>query len=405
MADIVTLVAQANARGPTSGFTDVPDGDVTSLSSGIDLETAAIFKPLKVGNLVLKHRLVHAALGRSRSANATESPLAAEYFRQRTTPGALMISQATGVGSPEWNAWPWAVGLKSEGQVNALRKTIDAVHSEGGFWFHQLTHVGRCTSPALVKRARDLAGFPDPPSYGYRPVSSSAVAESGINTHSGEPFGVPHALTIEEIAVLRDGFKETSQLALDAGADGIEILAGNGFLLDQFLHDNINQRTDRYGGSIENRSRFVLEVVDAVAEVFGHQRIGVRLSPFSNFHETDGSQPLDQILHLSRELALRGVAFIHVGEGRVSRNLDIAENLKRLQAKEFNPTVLIGNGGYTAVTAVLTVEKGLADAVSFGRRFISNPDLVERLKRGHPLTPYDRSTFYTHGGTGYTTYP
>ncbi|UPK93338.1 hypothetical protein LCI18_004273 [Fusarium solani-melongenae] len=432
MTDIVSLVAQANARGPTSGFTDVADADVTSLASGINLDSAAIFKPLKLGDLVLKHRVVHAALGRSRSANATESPLAVEYFKQRTTPGGLMISQATGVGSPEWNAWPWAAGLKSHGQADALKRTISAVHEGGGFWFQQLTHVGRCTSPSLVKRARDLAGLPDPPAYGYRPVSSSAVAEPGINTHSGEPFGVPHALTVEEIGLLRDAFRETSRRALDAGADGIEILAGNGFLLDQFLHDNINQRIDQYGGTIENRSRFILEVVDAVAEVFGYQRIGVRLSPFSKyqalFHETDGSQPLEQILHLARELALRGVAFIHVAEGRVSRNLDIAENLKRLQNKgiapedislapfrrlldavtprnpEFNPTVLIGNGGYTAVTGVLTVEQGSADAVSFGRRFISNPDLVERLKKGYPLTPYDRSTFYTHGAAGYTTY-
>lgn len=222
MTDIVALVAQANARGPTSGFTDLSDDGATSLQSGIDLQSAAIFRPLKVGDLVLKHRVVHAALGRARSANATESALAAEYFKQRTTPGALMISQATNIGS-EWNAWPWAVELESNGQMDALKQTINAVHQQGGFWFQQLFHVGRCTSPALVKRARELAGLPYPPSYGYRPVSASAVAESGINTHSGEPFGVPHALSVEEIGLIRDAFQQTSQRALDSGADGIEV--------------------------------------------------------------------------------------------------------------------------------------------------------------------------------------
>ncbi|CEL11162.1 Putative 12-oxophytodienoate reductase [Aspergillus calidoustus] len=357
-----------------------------------------------------------------------ESPLAAKYFSQRTTPGSLIISQATGVGA-EWAAWPWAAGLDTPEQQQALSRTIRAVHEKSGYWFQQLFHVGRCTSPALVKLARDRAGLPNPPPYSYRGVSASAVAESGINTHSGEPFGEPHPLTVEEIHRIRDDYKRTAQSSVDAGADGIEDLAGNGFLLDQFLHDNINQRTDEYGGSVENRSRFVLEVVDAVAEVVGYQRIGVRVSPFSNFHETDGSQPLEQILHLSRHLALRGIAYLHVGEARVSRNLDVEANLKRLLDKgieqddlslrpfrrllretlpenpTLTPTVLVGTGGYTAVTGILTVEQDLADAVSFGRRFISNPDLVERLRFGYPLTPYDRSTFYTHGAEGYTTYP
>ncbi|KAF5594919.1 hypothetical protein FPANT_4739, partial [Fusarium pseudoanthophilum] len=195
------------------------------------------------------------------------------------------------------------------------------------------------------------------------------------------------------------------------------ILSGNGFLLDQFLHDNINQRDDQYGGSVENRSRFPLEVVDAIAEVVGYQRLGVRVSPFSNFHETDGSQPLVQLLYLSRELAQRGIAYLHVGEGRVSRNLGIAENLARLVTKgihpedislqpfrrllrdtapsnlRYTPTVLVGNGGYTAASGILTVQDDRADAVSYGRRFISNPDLVQRLQG---YTSY--SNFKEHKG-------
>ncbi|KAM5378087.1 hypothetical protein ACJZ2D_004545 [Fusarium nematophilum] len=319
--DVVDFVAKANARGPTSGLTDVSD-DAHEFPPGFDTASAAIFKPLKFGDLTLNHRVVHAALGRARSANATESSLAGTYFEQRTTPGALMISQATGV-SLESLAWPWAVGLDTVAQKKALAHTI---------------------------------------------------------------------------------------------------LSGNGFLIDQFLHDNINPREDLYGGNIENRSLFTFEVVDAVAKLFGYQRIGVRLSPFSN-----GSQPFEQSLHLVQQLAKSGVAYLHIDEARVSQNLGIKENLDRLIAKgisteqislrpfraldETKPSdpgftlpVLIGGGGYTAVTGVLTVQEGRADVVSYGRRFISNPDLVQRLRLGQALTPYNCSTFYTHGAQGYTTY-
>ncbi|KAH7361534.1 hypothetical protein B0T11DRAFT_226116, partial [Plectosphaerella cucumerina] len=425
---IADLVAKANARGPTSGFTDVSPDANEAYPEGFDPSKAKILTPLKVGDLILQHRIVHAPLGRSRCANHTETPLAVEYFRQRTTPGALMVSQATATSLASM-AWPWGLSIEGPKRLAAVAKVIDAVHEKGGYWFQQLTHVGRASSPGLVKASRARAGIYEAPAYGYRCVSSSAVAESGINTHSGEAFGVPHALEVAEIRELVAEFKETARSVASVGADGIEVIAGNGFLLDQFLQDNVNQRDDEYGGSVENRSRFVLEVVDAVAEVVGYQRVGVRVSPFSNFHEMDGSQPLEQFQHLVRELALRGVAYVTVGEARVSRNLSIEENLARLVAKgiapedislgpfrrllseikpnnpEYTPTVLIGNGGYTAVSGVLTVEDGLADAVSFGRRFIANPDLVQRIRLNQPLSPYDRSTFYTHGARGYTDYP
>lgn len=218
-ADFIAQVALANSRGPTSGFTDVTD-DGFQLPANFDRTGAAIFKPLKVGDLNLSHRVFHAALGRSRSANHTESPLAAKYFSQRTTPGSLIISQATTI-APEWSPWPWSAGLYNDQQIKALQHTIDTVHARGGFWFHQLFHVGRSSSPSLVKRAHQAAGLPEP-SYGYLPVSSSAVAESGINTHSGEPFGTPHALTVDEIKRIRTQFKQAAQTAKNVGADGIE---------------------------------------------------------------------------------------------------------------------------------------------------------------------------------------
>ncbi|KAH7378868.1 12-oxophytodienoate reductase [Cadophora sp. MPI-SDFR-AT-0126] len=275
---VLELVANANARGPTSGFTDVLDDD-DNLPEGFDRLSARLFKPLKVGAFTLSHRVVHAALGRSRSLKGRESPLGALYFAQRITPGGLIISQATAV-TASYLLSPYQVGLQRQDQIDALAKLVNTVHEGGGIWFQQLYHAGRASSPALVKLGLDRLGLPEP-EYGYRTYTASSVAESGINTHSGEPFGVPRALTIPEIEELTKDFKTTAINAVKAGADGIEVLAGNGFLLDQFLHDNINQRTDIYGGSVENRSRFPLEVVDAVADIVGYQRIGVRLSPFS----------------------------------------------------------------------------------------------------------------------------
>jgi 2,4-dienoyl-CoA reductase-like NADH-dependent reductase (Old Yellow Enzyme family) len=266
-------------RHPTAGFTDIPENDV-ELPAGFDREKAKIFTPLQVGPFLLNHRIVHSALGRSRSAHGIESPHAAEYFRQRTTPGSLIISQATSV-SLECIPWPWSVALHTPTQIQALSRTIAAVHEKGGIWFQQMFHPGRTTSPSLVKRAWEKAGHLEPPKYGYQPVSSSDVGESGINTHSGEPFGQPRPLTLEEIKELRGAYKSTAEKAVLAGADGIEVLAGNGFLLDQFLHDNINHRTDQYGGSIENRARLILEIIDDIADVVGHDRIGIRVSPFS----------------------------------------------------------------------------------------------------------------------------
>ncbi|KAK5061598.1 hypothetical protein LTR84_008142 [Exophiala bonariae] len=420
-----TLQKQANARGSAGGFSDAAL-DVSPIP-GIERENAKIFTPLRIGDLRLQHRVFHPAMGRSRSINGAESPLAKEYFSQRTTAGSLMISQATGI-TADSVAWPWAASLHNSAQQAALVPIIKAVHENGGYWFQQLFHVGRCTTPALVKRARNQAGLYNPPPYGYRPVSSSNVPESAINTHSGESSGAPHDLSIQEIHDLTNHFKSAAKRAVNAGADGIEILAGNGWLIDQFLHDNINKRNDDYGGSIENRSRFALEVVEAVAEAVGYQRIGIRLSPFSFFHETDGSQPLEQVLHLSAELVRRGIAYLHVGQGKFTRGLSLSQNVQRLVSKGIaaedislrpfrqlldttrpidplhSPAALIGNGGYNGTSAILAVEEGLADGISFGRRFISNPDLVKRLQLGKLLTPNNTSTFYSHGAEGFISY-
>ena len=222
MANTQTPLAQALARGSTIAFADT--GVDTEVLPDIDRTNAKIFTPLRVGDLTLQHRIVHPALGRFRSAYGAESPLAARYFAERTIPGSLIISQATGI-SAESVAWPFAASLHNDTQQSALSSVIKAVHGKGGYWFQQLFHVGRCTTPALVKLARDRAGQYEPPSYGYRPVSSSAVPNSAFNTHSGESAGDPHPLTIEEIHEIQNHFKKAAQRAVEAGADGIEVIS------------------------------------------------------------------------------------------------------------------------------------------------------------------------------------
>jgi 2,4-dienoyl-CoA reductase-like NADH-dependent reductase (Old Yellow Enzyme family) len=204
---ITSLIAQASARSPVTGFTDM--ADAVELPPEIDRAKAKIFQPLRVGDLNLQHRIVHPALGRSRSAYGAETPLEAKYFAQRTKPGSLMISQATGV-SAESAAWQWAASLDNATQQAALSRVIQAVHEKGGFWFQQLFYAGRGTTPALVKLARERAGLKDPPPYGYCPVSASAVEELGLNTQLGEHSAPPHPLTIEEIHSIRDDFKKAA---------------------------------------------------------------------------------------------------------------------------------------------------------------------------------------------------
>jgi 2,4-dienoyl-CoA reductase-like NADH-dependent reductase (Old Yellow Enzyme family) len=227
MADITALLEQAKTRAPVTGFA----ANDVELPPGLDRAKAKLLLPLRVGDLTLQHRIVHPALGRSRSAYGAETPLAAKYFSERTTPRGLLISQATGV-SAESVAWQWAASLDNDTQQAALSRVIQAVHDKEGYWFQQLFHVGRCTTPALVKLARERAGLSGPPPHGYRPVSSSSVAESGLSTHAGEPCGLPHPLTIEEIHGIREDFKKAAQRAVEAGADGIEV---SPLLLQLFL--------------------------------------------------------------------------------------------------------------------------------------------------------------------------
>lgn len=360
----------------------------------------SIFSPLIIGDLSLKNRVIMAPLTRMRSKQPGNIPWAlnAEYYAQRASAG-LIISEATQV-SQQGQGYPATPGIHSDAQIEGWKLVTDAVHKKGGKIFLQLWHVGR------ISHSSHQPG-------NAAPVAPSAIAPTGM-TFTADwkqvPYETPHALTAEEIPTIIADFKHAAENAKRAGFDGVEVHGANGYLLDQFLQDGSNHRTDQYGGSIENRTRFLLEVVDTVIGVWGASRVGVRLSPYGTFNSMSDSDPIALFSHVIGELNTRNIAYLHVIEPRATSAggsdavADSAPSTSALFRKKFNG-VFISAGGYTAENAQQTVETGQADAIAFGRLFISNPDLPERLANGMALTPYNRATFY--GGTekGYTDYP
>ena len=365
---------------------------------------ASLFSPLQVGPYHLQHRVVMAPLTRMRAERASFAPrdLNAEYYGQRATAGGLIIAEAspvaaTGRGNP---ATP---GIYSDQQVEGWRKVVDAVHAKGGFIFLQLWHVGRVSHSSLQ---------PD----GALPVAPSAVPITGdgmlaMTAHGKpEPYETPRALETHEIADVIDAFRIAARNAVAAGFDGVEIHGANGYLLEQFLQSHSNLRTDRYGGSIANRARLLLEIVDAAIGVCGAERVGVRLSPYGVANGSGEPDPMPLYSYVIRALDQRGLAFVHFIEPRSSgagraevnhRNVPSAMQL-------FRPLwrgVLISAGGFDAASAEAAVASGHADAIAFGRYFISNPDLPARIRHSIPFAPYNRATFYGGGAAGYTDYP
>lgn len=358
-----------------------------------------LFQPLKLGELTLPNRVVMAPLTRMRGAHGTDAPTAmnARYYAQRASAG-LIVTEATPI-SQQGKGYPSTPGIYTDAQTAGWKTVTDAVHAAGGRIFCQLTHVGR-----LSNRSHQ----PD----GALPVSASAVSASGVGVGadwSMVPYEAPHALTTAEIGVIVGDFRKAAKNAQRAGFDGIE-LHGSGCLLDQFLQDGTNRRTDGYGGSIENRSRLFLEVVDAVSSVIGSARIGVRLSPFGDFRDMRDSDPRALFGYLLQRLSERNIAYAHLVESRASfaplqdQPLGGAPSTLESFRRDFRG-VIVSAGGYTRDEALAATEKGLADAIAFGRWFISNPDLPERLERNAELARYDRGTFYGGSERGYTDYP
>ncbi len=363
----------------------------------------ALFTQLHVGTSELAHRVVMAPLTRMRAEQPGNVPgsLSATYYGQRASRGGLIITEATQV-SPEGQGYPATPGIHSLEQTAGWRRVTDAVHAKGGLIFLQLWHVGRISHRSHQPN-------------GAQPIAPSPVRPEGMAfTASREmaPFETPREIGISEIPSVIDPYRNGARNAMMAGFDGVELHAANGYLPDQFLRDGTNRRTDRYGGSFDNRARFLFETLEAISGVFGTDRVGVRLSPFGTFNDMSDSDPAGLFSYVIRRLGTMRLAYLHLIEARA----DEAEEVKpgwsmpgvaptAALFRTLYPGVLIGAGGFTPDTATAAIDGGIVDAVAFGRSFISNPDLPRRLELNAPLNPYDRTTFYSPGAEGYIDYP
>ncbi len=362
---------------------------------------ATLFDFLQVGDLTLPNRLVMAPLTRMRSKQPGDIPqeINVKYYAQRSSAG-LIISEATQI-SQQGKGYPATPGIYLDEQIEGWKKVTKAVHEKGGRIFLQLWHVGRISHPSHQIN-------------GELPVAPSAIAVKNSGTYTAEfkPTSIvtPRALETSEIEGIVADFKKAAQNAKMAGFDGVEVHGANGYLLDQFLQDGSNKRTDQYGGSIENRARFLFEVMDAVISVWGAGRVGVRLSPYGTFNDVSDSDPEKLFSYVLEQLDERKIAFVDLIEPRSSSaggedsEVKNAPNNADIFRKKFKG-VLVSAGGYDAKLAKEAVESGKTDAVAFGRYFISNPDLPRRIKEGKELNKYNRATFYGGGEVGYTDYP
>lgn len=351
--------------------------------------TPDLFQPARLDALDLPSRIVMAPMTRSRADSAgVQTPLAATYYAQRASAG-LIITEATQV-SRQGQGYAWTPGIHEPAQVEAWRRVTQAVHAAGGRIAAQLWHVGRISHESFQPG-------------GAAPVAPSAIAAEGqAFTEAGfVPFPVPRALETDEIPGIVADFRRAAENARAAGFDAVEIHGANGYLIDQFLRDGTNRRTDRYGGSIANRARFLLEVTEEVAGVWGADRVGVRVSPVSPFNSMADSDPQALFGHVAEALSGRGIAFLHVVENAPGQDSPVDFAALR---RAFRGTY-IANNGYDLARAGAALREGRADLVAFGTPFIANPDLPERLRRGAPLAEADRASFYGGSAKGYTDYP
>ncbi len=367
------------------------------MSSSSIAAATTLFSPLQVGPYTLPNRVWMAPLTRNRAgAGETPGSLNAEYYAQRASAG-LIIAEATQI-SQQGQGYPNTPGIYTAEQVAGWRLVTEAVHAAGGRIFLQLWHVGAISHSSF----QPGGSLPVSPS-GVPPQSGQAVTAEGKSV----PFETPRALELREIPGILEDFRHAAKNALSAGFDGVEVHSANGYLLEQFLLGNSNLRTDAYGGSIENRSRLLMEVMDIVIGVWGADRVGVRLSPWGRGY-TGETDVVPLYTHGMKKLAERNVAYVHLIEPHLREGAaPIPEGAGSPLAtfRSFYPGVMVTNGGYTRETAMKAVESGHADAVAFGRLFISNPDLPRRLMENKPLNPYDRSTFYGGKEHGYIDYP
>jgi N-ethylmaleimide reductase len=356
-----------------------------------------LFSPIRLGPYDLRHRVVLAPLTRLRSHQPGDvpGPMMVDYYTQRASEGGFMVTEATTIATTG-RGYLGAPGIYSDEQVDGWLKVTDAVHAKGAHIFQQLWHVGRTSHV-------DMTG-------GVAPVGPSVVPYEGVAfTKNGwVPVSPSRALLREELPIIIDQYRNAAVRAEQAGFDGVELHSANGYLLDQFLQNGANHRTDDYGGSFENRARLLLQAVDVVVEVWGANRVAVRLSPSTPFNGISDSDPTPLFDYVASELNRRKLAYLHLIEPRINGNAEVAKGLApvaAIQLRKFFTGLIIAAGGFDAHSAEAIIQRGDADLVAFGRYFISNPDLPKRFALNLPLNEYDRSTFYGGDAHGYTDYP
>lgn len=349
-----------------------------------------LFSPITLGNTELPNRIFMAPLTRCRAdADHVPTDMMATYYAQRASAG-LIIAEAT--MAMEGNSAFWREpGIYSEAQIAGWKKVTDAVHAKGGHIYLQIWHGGRACHPLLND--------------GKDPVAPSAIAITSDDVHTPEgkkDYTTPRALRDDEIPGIIEGFRKAAENAKRAGFDGVEVHGANGYLLDEFLRESANHREGPYGGPLENRARLLLEVIDAVSEVFGSERVGVRLSPLNSFNSMEDSDPVGLVTYLGEQFNARNLAFLHLmrSDFHGKQKADVVST-----ARAAYRGTLVVNMGYTGEEGNAVIADGKADAVAFGVPFLSNPDLPARLKAGAPLNEPDTSTFYSQGAEGYVDYP
>lgn len=353
-----------------------------------------LFEPVKLGDLALKNRAVMAPLTRGRAGPSRRpNDLMATYYAQRAGDAGLLITEATAI-SDQGYGWPNAPALYTDEQEQGWRRVTKAVHEQGGTIVLQLWHMGRVKDESTYT-AGELAVAP-----------SAIAAINDVRRSSGKGYPVPRALAAEELAGITEDYVHCAQRAINAGFDGVEIHAANGYLLDQFLRDGSNRREDAYGGSIENRMRFPLAVTTAVARAIGAGKTGIRISPTNPFNDMHDSDPHALFTAFARALDALGLAYLHVMEP-ISTRHPLSGKQERI-----TPAIravyggnLMVNGGYDLPSSQAALDEHKAEAIAFGVPYIANPDLMARFKTGAPLNTPDQTTFYTGGAEGYTDYP
>lgn len=352
-----------------------------------------LFTSFRLGNLELQNRVVMAPMTRSRAIGNIPNDLMAEHYGQRANAG-LIITEGT---APTANGlgYPRIPGIYSEAQVQGWKKVTEAVHEKGGRIFIQLMHTGRVSHPLNMEA-------------GTRIMSASAIVAEGnmyTDQEGNQPHPVPEEMSLEDIRTEQQGYVNAARNAIAAGFDGVELHGANGYLIEQFLNPASNQRNDSYGGSLENRNRFAVEVAQQVAEAIGAERVGIRLSPNGVFNGMAiFPEAQEQYVLLAKELAAVGLAYVHIVDHSSMGAPAVGDDMKDAIRKAFGGVIIV-SGGLSAETAEQALQQGKGELAAFGRPYISNPDLVHRMKNGIALQDPDFSTFYTPGEKGYTDYP